>query len=190
MFNMSLTAKALKFLVYAVLIYRPAISQIWHFSYAASRFDTNANNGKRRRSLPPWNAEILQNKTIGFGRFSINQLTTNVPHHIETSQLICNANQLNTVSTMVLSRRLFLEGNYITFFWLWVFVYFVCLPLFFLIVPMSRFELIAKFEIQKVFMKSLVSYILRVQKLFTIKKCHQIKSSTNFGWWLVNTLLT
>ena len=129
-------------------------------------------------------------KTIGFGRFSINQLTTNVPHHIETSQLICNANQLNTVSTMVLSRRRFLEGNYITFFWLWVFVYFVCLPLFFLIVPMSRFELIAKFEIQKVFMKSLVSYILRVQKLFTIKKCHQIKSSTNFGWWLVNTLLT
>ena len=52
----------------------------------------------------------------------------------------------------------------------------------FLIVPMSRFELIANFEIQKVFMKSLVSYILRVQKLFTIKKCHQIKSSTNFGW--------
>ena len=25
----------------------------------------------------------------------LNQLTTNVPHHIETSQLICNANQLN-----------------------------------------------------------------------------------------------
>ena len=24
----------------------------------------------------------------------INPLTTNIPHHIETSQLICNANQL------------------------------------------------------------------------------------------------
>ena len=27
-------------------------------------------------------------------KFSINPLTTNVPHHIETSQLICIANQL------------------------------------------------------------------------------------------------
>ena len=27
--------------------------------------------------------------------FIFNPLTTNVPHHIEASQLICNANQLN-----------------------------------------------------------------------------------------------
>ena len=27
-------------------------------------------------------------------KMTLNLLTTNVPHHIETSQLICNANQL------------------------------------------------------------------------------------------------
>ena len=31
-------------------------------------------------------------------RYDINLLTTNVPHHIETSQLICNANQLTLIS--------------------------------------------------------------------------------------------
>ena len=31
---------------------------------------------------------------IFFNTNSFNPLTTNVPHHIETSQLICNANQL------------------------------------------------------------------------------------------------
>ena len=29
-----------------------------------------------------------------FEHFIFNPLTTNVPHHIETSQLICNVNQL------------------------------------------------------------------------------------------------
>ena len=29
-----------------------------------------------------------------FNRILLNQLTTNFPHHKETSQLICNANQL------------------------------------------------------------------------------------------------
>ena len=38
-----------------------------------------------------------QDSAIGSGRkilADLNPLTTNVPHHIETSQLICNANQL------------------------------------------------------------------------------------------------
>ena len=30
----------------------------------------------------------------------LNSLTTNVPHHIETSQLICNANQLTSFYKM------------------------------------------------------------------------------------------
>ena len=29
-----------------------------------------------------------------YGHFPFNLLTTNVPHYVETSQLICNANQL------------------------------------------------------------------------------------------------
>ena len=37
--------------------------------------------------------KIVNGKTDTFkGLF--NPLTTNVPHHVETSQLICNANQL------------------------------------------------------------------------------------------------
>ena len=36
------------------------------------------------------------NKTAGKWSRRVNPLTNNVPHHIETTQLICNVNQLTS----------------------------------------------------------------------------------------------
>ena len=42
---------------------------------------------------------LARNRLIGFqnktDQISFNPLTTNVPHHVETSEVICTANRLN-----------------------------------------------------------------------------------------------
>ena len=43
----------------------------------------------------------VQKSGIGLKWVKVNPLTTNIPHHIETSQLICIANQMTGLYVMV-----------------------------------------------------------------------------------------
>ena len=45
---------------------------------------------KRKKILKKW--KQLERKTTTHPKQKLNPLTTNIPHHIETSQLICNQN--------------------------------------------------------------------------------------------------
>ena len=57
-----------------------------------------------------WINWILKNTRIT-GKSFFNPLTPNVPHHIETNQLICSSNQLTGFYTMGIIGRLWVKYN-------------------------------------------------------------------------------